>query len=215
MIISPGRNYIFVHIPKTGGTSLAQALEAKAKKDDILIGDTPKAQKRKSRLKGLKASGRIWKHSRIQDIYGVVEPEFIQQAFVFTIVRNPWDRLVSYYHWLQEQQFDHPAVKLAHNLQFGEFINHPLNQSSFQRDTTAQYTCNDAGVDLCKLHLRLESLDHDVAKLEAMLGLKLGVLPRDNKSQRDPDYRAFYTDADAENIGASFAEDIARFGYLF
>ena len=51
MIISHGRQYIFVHIPKTGGTSLALALEARAMKDDILIGDTPKAKKRRQRLK--------------------------------------------------------------------------------------------------------------------------------------------------------------------
>ena len=42
MIISRGRGYIFVHIPKTGGTAMALALEDRAKADDILIGDTPK-----------------------------------------------------------------------------------------------------------------------------------------------------------------------------
>jgi hypothetical protein len=47
MIISPGRKFIFVHIPKTGGTSLALALEDRAMKNDILIGDTPKAKKRR------------------------------------------------------------------------------------------------------------------------------------------------------------------------
>ena len=46
MIISPGRRYIFVHIPKTGGTSMAAALEARVHRDDILIGDTPKARLR-------------------------------------------------------------------------------------------------------------------------------------------------------------------------
>ena len=50
MILSTGRRYVFIHIPKTGGTSLA--LEARAMKDDIMLGDTPKAKKRPNRLKG-------------------------------------------------------------------------------------------------------------------------------------------------------------------
>ena len=46
MILSRGRRFIFVHIPKTGGTALALSLEGRAMKDDILIGDTPKARAR-------------------------------------------------------------------------------------------------------------------------------------------------------------------------
>ena len=98
MIISPRRNYIFVHIPKTGGTALATALEDRAMKDDILIGDTPKAKRRKARLKLLTAKGRIWKHSNLSDMAGVVDPA---GTFTFTLVRNPWDRMVSYYTWLR------------------------------------------------------------------------------------------------------------------
>jgi hypothetical protein len=50
MILSRGRRFIFVHIPKTGGTALSLALEDRAKKDDILISDTPKARARRKRL---------------------------------------------------------------------------------------------------------------------------------------------------------------------
>ena len=71
MIISPGRRFIFVHIPKTGGTSMALALEDRAMKDDILIGDTPKALRRRRRLKGAQAAGRLWKHSTLADIDGL------------------------------------------------------------------------------------------------------------------------------------------------
>ena len=55
MILSRGRRFIFIHIPKTGGTALTLALEARAMKDDILIGDTPKARARKARLRGVKS----------------------------------------------------------------------------------------------------------------------------------------------------------------
>jgi len=113
MIYSARHNYIFIHIPKTGGTSLARALEARAAADDIMLGDTPKALKRRHRVKGVAAAGRLWKHSTLADIAGLVTPEQIAQARIFTMVRNPWDRVVSYYHWLQGQSFDHPAVGLA------------------------------------------------------------------------------------------------------
>ena len=70
MIISRGRRYIFVHIPKTGGTALSLALETRAMKDDILIGDTPKAKRRRHRLKDVQTAGRLWKHSTLADIDG-------------------------------------------------------------------------------------------------------------------------------------------------
>ena len=113
MILSRGRRYIFVHAPKTGGTSLALALEARALADDVLLGDTPKAVKRRRRVAGVPASGRLWKHSMLTDLYGLVTQDEIEDFFVFTLVRNPWDRMVSYYHWLRDQRFDHPAVTLA------------------------------------------------------------------------------------------------------
>ncbi|MEZ5779158.1 MAG: sulfotransferase family 2 domain-containing protein [Paracoccaceae bacterium] len=215
MIISRGRRCIFIHIPKTGGTGLAIALEARAMKDDILVGDTPKAKRRRGRLKGVRTAGRLWKHSTLADIEGLVTAEEIVSFFTFTLVRNPWDRMVSYYHWLRTQRFAHPAVALAQRLDFGAFVNAPETRATIAAAPYPSYVTLASGEERCDLFIRLEHFDTDAAPLEAHLGFRLGPLPRVNQSGRQADWRGYYTDADAATIAATCAEDIARFGYRF
>ncbi|WP_299777959.1 sulfotransferase family 2 domain-containing protein [uncultured Roseobacter sp.] len=214
MIISRDRSYVFVHIPKTGGTSLAAALEARAMKDDLLIGDTPKARKRKSRLKGLQTRGRLWKHATLTDIDGLLTPEEIGQMFAFTLVRNPWDRVISYYHWLQDQEFDHPAVMLSKSLPFEEFLAAPLIQGSLQHSPASSYMRDATGAEHCSLYIRLEAFEKDAAPLMDHLGFQLS-LPHLNPSRRVVDYRACYDARTRQIVAKLCAEDIARFGYRF
>lgn len=214
MIISPGRGYIFVHIPKTGGTSMALALESRAHRDDILIGDTPKAIKRRGRLRGLTAKGRLWKHATLADIDGVLTPAEIGQMLCFCLVRNPWDRMVSYYHWLQVQSFDHPAVKLAKALEFDAFVAHDFTRATLQAWPYARYMQDATGRRVDALYLRLEHLQQDMAPLAEHLGFA-PELPHINRSDRSADYRAYYTDQTRAIVAQICAEDIARFGYSF
>ena len=215
MIISPGRSYVFVHIPKTGGTALTLALENRAMKDDILIGDTPKARARRGRVKALQAKGRLWKHSTLADIDGVLTPADLAGMFCFTLVRNPWDRAVSYYHWLRAQSFAHPAVGLAKALNFSDFLGHPQTRTAFRLWPASAYMRDRTGTEQCKLFARLEHLNSDLAPLETHLGFRLTPLPRANESDRKRDWHSFYTDRDAALIAEDCAEDIARFGYAF
>ncbi len=214
MIISPGRRYIFVHIPKTGGTSMALALEARAMKDDIMLGDTPKARKRRRRLADAKTRGRLWKHSTLADIDGLLSPEDIAGHLCFTLVRNPWDRVVSYYHWLLTQSFDHPAVALAKSHDFTGFVGHPQTDASLRASPAAHYLTDATGTEHAGLYIRLEHLAEDIAPLEAHLGFSLA-LPKTNSSERDADWRRYYTDLTAEKVATACAADIARFGYRF
>lgn len=214
MIISPGRQFVFVHIPKTGGTSLGLALEDRAHRDDILIGDTPKAKKRRGRLRDLTPRGRLWKHSTLADIDGVLGADDLDRMFLFTMVRNPWDRAVSYYHWLKSQTFDHPAITRAQTLSFPAFVRDPVIVDSLRDWPAGRYMQDASGVERDALFIRLEHFDEDSAPLWDHLGFRLS-LPHENRSDRDTDYRTYYDDALAAHLGDVCATDILRFKYTF
>lgn len=214
VIISPGRAYVFVHIPKTGGTALSLALEARAKKDDILIGDTPKAKKRRHRLDGVQTKGRLWKHSTLADIDGLVSVDALDRLFVFTLVRNPWDRMVSYYHWLRAQSFAHPAVASAKSLGFTDFLNEPHVLASLRASSAASYVTRADNVLQCAAFIRIEHFEQDAAPLFSHLGFTL-TLPRVNASVRARDYRLYFTATTAQRIADACQDDIDRFGYAF
>ncbi|MCB2128431.1 MAG: sulfotransferase family 2 domain-containing protein [Rhodobacteraceae bacterium] len=215
MILSRGRRYIFVHIPKTGGTALTLALEARAAKDDIIVADTPKGRARRRRLKDAQTAGRLWKHSTLADIRGLATDDEVAAFFTVTLVRNPWDRMVSYYHWLRGQTFAHPAVALAKSTDFSTFLNAPETRLAFTRAPYGHYVTTAMGQERCDLFIRLEHFDADVAPFEAHLGFRLAPLAPANRSERPRDWRGFFKDGDAETVAALCAEDIARFGYRF
>ncbi|MEM7317647.1 MAG: sulfotransferase family 2 domain-containing protein [Pseudomonadota bacterium] len=214
MIISPGRRYVFVHIPKTAGTSFALALEDRAKKDDILIGDTPKAIRRRRRVRDAKARGRLWKHSTLRDIDGLVALDDLKDMFTFTLVRNPWDRAVSYYHWLRTQRFDHPSVKLSKELAFSDFVCHPVIATGFRNSPAATYMRRVDGVEHCNAFVRIEAFEKDAAPVFEHLGFAVN-LPHLNRSDRGPDYRHYYNAETADCLARACAEDIKRFNYSF
>ncbi len=193
---------------------MALALEARAMRDDILLGDTPKARKRRHQVAGVQAAGRLWKHSSLADLDGLLAPDEARALFVFTLVRNPWDRMVSYYHWLRGQRFSHPAVALAQQLPFEAFVLAPQTLAAWQAWPARRYVSDAQGRDLCWCYIRIERFNHDAAPLIQHLGFALD-LPRANTSTRSRDWRPYYSDAAAQAVARAAAEDITRFGYGF
>lgn len=214
MILSRGRKYLFIHIPKTGGTALALALETRAMRDDMMLGDTPKAKNRRRRLQGIKTAGRLWKHSTLADLAGLIPAAEMRDLFTFTLVRNPWDRAVSYYHWLREQGFDHPAVRLSKSLEFKEFILHPVVLRSFETNSAPSYMHHADGSEQCQLYIRLEHFSTDAAPLFHHLGFDLD-LPVENASNRQRDWRGYYDAQTQAALAQACREEITRFEYSF
>ncbi len=215
MIISPGRRYIFVHAPKTGGTAMALALEARAMKDDIMVGDTPKAVARKGRLKDLgcgTATDQAFDAGRSRRLsHAGGRCRAFSSSCWCAIRGTAWSATTT---GCGTQSFKHPAVFLSKRFSFDRFVTQPMIGESMRKSNYARYVTDARGGERCDLFVRLEHLAADIAPLEAHLGFALN-MPHVNRSDRAADYRSYYTDATRDRVAEMSRADIDRFGYSF
>lgn len=185
---------IFVHIPKTGGVSIAAALFGRG-------GNT---------------------HAPLSTVEEGLAPGEFRSYFKFCFVRNPWDRLVSAYEFLRvgvaDDEYDKAmSDKIAAMGDFETFV-------EWLRDTEARehllflpqhhYVCSkekEMGMDFVG---RFENLESDVAEVAARLGIE-ATLPHLNAAPARRPYREYYTPETAEIVGAVYARDVQLFGYRF
>ena len=97
MIICHSRKFIFIHIHKTGGTSVEVALEPILTWKDLILGSSalgeliqPEFNRRFS----------LEKHSSISDVERVCGSEILSEYYVFSTVRHPLDRICSVYNFI-------------------------------------------------------------------------------------------------------------------
>jgi hypothetical protein len=86
------RSYIFFHVPKTAGTSLLE----------VLVSNGCQRLKKMRDIRKFKNSGAVcFSHLSVQSLLDrkVLEPGYFNASYKFSFVRNPWDRLVSIYHY--------------------------------------------------------------------------------------------------------------------
>jgi hypothetical protein len=95
MIISKSKNFIYVHIEKTGGTSIETALSPYITKEDLLIGGIDFSIQNKDGL---------WKHSSIKDIEEYLGPKH-QEMYKFATVRDPKEIMISFYFYIKTNIF--------------------------------------------------------------------------------------------------------------
>ncbi len=134
----------------------------------------------------------------------------------FGFVRNPWDRLLSAFAYLDAggcNPFDaayrekHLAV---YGGDFGRFVrNLPRHLGHMHFRPQAHWL--DGEVDMLG---RQESFEADIRAVAARIGLAVDTVPRLNASRRGA-YRDSYDAGTRDLAAAAYAEDIARFGYAF
>ena len=105
MPISRDLNCVFIHIPKTGGTSIEAALDMQHK-ECFFADKGPDI-----RIDGYNYQPQ---HLTLSHLQEELNKDFLDSAFKFTIIRNPYDRAISEYFWrgkiTQKDKFD-PSYK--------------------------------------------------------------------------------------------------------
>ncbi len=203
MIINHKYKFIFVHIQKTAGSSIANVL---------------------SNIDGTKRI--LYPHSFINSI----DFEKYNEYFKFCFVRNPWNRLFSWYKMMLKKGVHNyfSDYLLNNSSNFSEFLDltdiiyeksnlewngiHPypksisFNQLDYITDVNGNLLVNFIG--------RFESLEEDYNKIMEKIGIPNLPLPHINKSTNG-EYKYFYTDSDIEKVYNMYKRDIDYFGYKF
>jgi hypothetical protein len=215
---------IFVHVPKTGGQSIDRVflklhgLTWKTR-SALLLRQNPDPAKGPERLAHLKATEYV--------SLGYVNADVFESYFKFAFVRNPWDRLVSEYHFRRlepEKSFRRFVDESFAELDdYSDRSRHIIPQIDFVTDERGEINVDFIG--------RFETLAADFATVADKLGLGSVELGHHNRSARGGMGRKlfarrsrarvsrrlkdYYDPKLRDRVGEFYAEDIARFGYEF
>jgi hypothetical protein len=204
---------VFVHIPKTGGTSIEKVLnpemDAVSKISDVDL------------FVGWSDEFKIWmQHATMQQMNDL-HREDLTTHFKFGFVRNPWDRAVSDYLWLLRD-----AKEISGRHTFYDYLmsrgyfrkifknygsidyrgDHILPQVDFLFDKNGNSLVDFIG--------KTEDFEQDVNFVCDKIGIQRQELPYEKKSDRKQ-YLHYYSNATKEIVAEKYAKDIEHFGYKF
>lgn len=223
MIISNSHEFIFVHVLKTGGTTVCAALEPFLRWNDLILGGTAFGE----RLNGpYRERFGLRKHSTAREIRAVVGDETWTRYFTFAFVRHPYARTVSFYAWLANavRRNPDPAAPVwswpstqafVESRDFPEFIRHAKFLETEAARPQFESICGDAGRCIVDFTGRLEDLDAGMRTVSDRLGLVIKPLGRLNSSSDErPAAEGLPRDEDDYRyLERLFAPDFARLGY--
>lgn len=181
-------DFIFVHINKTAGSSIEEAL------------------------------GLRFRHRTARQIIGEIGLEKWRNCFTFAVVRNPWDKVLSHYSYrVQTDQTGmgdgcvgfSEWVREAYGKRNPRFYDKPM---MFMPQ--ADWISDVEGRILVNFVAHFENLQADFDNVCARIGRDPVMLPH-RKQSRHGDYRGYY-DAESRGIVADwFRRDLEQFEYDF
>jgi hypothetical protein len=198
MIINNTFQFVFVHIPKSAGTTVTSLLSRYSSYCDIELGGTPLGEAIQPHFQ--KRYG-LQKHSTFSEIRTVVGEVMLKRYFSFAFVRNPYSRAYSAYKYLSRARKDNQIASLADfdNFEdFGAFVSSSYFQSQgYDRMMMPQsiwVARDNRSLDIAVDYIgNVEHLGPSLSEIGALIGGRLerhkivGPLPVLNKSSEAED----------------------------
>lgn len=209
MIISQRKKFLFIHIPKNGGTSIRHHL--------------------RWRVLGARTFKPCKKHGFVADAREQLG-EQADEFFTFAVVRNPWDRMVSWYSMIKARTTNPTwrsrltgptrntlwlyVAETAQN--FDDFILKCTDPDKARRLLYNQLDfLTDRNEKVCvNFVARFEQLDEDMPSVFEKIGLPKTRMPHRNGS-RHRHYSEYYTDETRDLVAQRYSRDISHFGFRF
>jgi hypothetical protein len=217
VFLSPRHKILFVHIAKTGGTSIRAALKRLHWTDPYAI--PIHLVNGLTRVLKYRTGAKFPRHAKAIAAYENIGEPFWSQLFKFVFVRNPWDLQVSSWHHLQRvpnaptDQFDDFEAFLRHKFDRDRPFEYYFEAS---RQIQSHYLTDLDGRIIVDFVGRFERLHQDFEEACRRGGIPQITLPhRRHSRERKKDYRIYYDDVTAQLVADHYAEDIRRFGYTF
>jgi hypothetical protein len=186
----PDQNLLFIHIPKTGGTSISAKL----------------------RSSGLNELRTLLQHATLQDWVEKLGKERLKEQFSFCVIRNPWDRMVSWY----GAKFSKLTPLDEQPEKFREWLKDKRDASHWWYRPMLDYMRLGDRIAV-KWILRFENLDAEwlefIRSVPALSAV--GPLEKLNPSRRRKRYQQYYDDETYNLVARLYAQDIREFGYAF
>lgn len=211
MLISRSKKFLFIHIQKTAGRSFEAVLKDNVPDLESCMGTHDHA---------------LWAREELGDEWS----DYYKVAFV----RNPWDRLVSWYTMIKEKGTMTWYKRIVGMRRYNDLTQYVLaNATSFDefiykcRDTIddidgrksilynqLDYVSDKNGNLIVDFVGRFENLSEDSQIVFQNLSLKGVSLPHKNSSKHK-NYRTYYSDETRDEVSTMYAKDIEFFGYEF
>jgi hypothetical protein len=212
MIISHKYGFIFAKRWKTAGSSIEVLLSPLCGPDDIFTPLNPPEEGHVPRnwesLPNSEAVPVAFLEHFPARLLAEHVPDLWDRYFSFCVERNPWDRLVSGYHFYLAQPDVDP------NVSFKACLPYLIKFTGNCRD----YTDHEGRIVVDRV-LRYERLDADLAEVLSQLGIPFaGTLHvRAKVGYRPPGdhYRSYFDGQTRDMVAREYAREIDEFGYEF